>query len=110
MPIKKNIFEIFHYIQTINFLKYVSYTIFWRKKKSDIVGKVFIFNQRVQGFNFFSIFFLPRTKWMEEKNLGQVEYLNKKGIFLGEETKWQPQNDRRGLNWPKEHFPSREND
>jgi hypothetical protein len=47
---------------------------------------------------------------MEEKNLGQVEYLNKKGIFLGEETKWQPQNDRRGLNWPKEHFPSREND
>jgi hypothetical protein len=67
MSIKKNIFENFYYIQTmINFLKYLSYTIFSRRKKSDIVGSVFTFNQRVQGLNFL---FLPRTKWMKKKNL-----------------------------------------
>jgi hypothetical protein len=72
----------------INFLKYLSYTIFSRRKKSDLAVRVFTFNQRVQGLNFFSNFFsFQEQNGWKKKPFGQVEYLKEKGIFLSGEDK-----------------------
>ncbi len=72
-PSRKINLNFFYYIQTIYFLKYLSYILFSRRKKNDIASKVFTFNQRVQGLKKNSNFFLSKNKMDEKKKpLGKL--------------------------------------